>query len=269
MKRIQSKLLVILALSIPGTFTLQAMQGQEDSGFLDLLGNPHAFGAQSLQQKNALDYKKHTQRKEEKKLKKQYYVVQPIAHCAGSPLEKIALLNQAIQQRNTKAVYVMMHDADITTHVQDAKNAQELNVHALVDAQGKTVLKHAIENNDARFVAAQARKLSVEQRQTALRYAADKERPRVLLALVPTQADESDEKALERYFFGIQDLKISEYTTYQEALKLAKQYRKDHAALICSKIVCKLQASIAHMLHPTVRVTHMGSSGSLHIAIEQ
>lgn len=127
-----------------------------------------------------------------------------------------------------------------------------------IASDNKTALERAIDAHDMRAVRAHARKLSDEDRKKLIRYAAKKERPRMVLALVPKQSHESHEKGLKDCFFKIQDLTMQEYAPYRQAFVESQNKRIQRARGIYEQMVAHttLDANMAmiivQMLHPTV-----------------
>jgi hypothetical protein len=141
--------------------------------------------------------------------------------------EKMALFMQAVHANpvNTKRLYHMAQDQTIRAHMRDAKTFQELQT--LKDAQGVGILGHAIDNNDAPFVSLFAQHADDKQRHEAVKYAAQKGRPRTMLALIPKLKCESEEDATLSYFSKQGEIP---YAAISATLDLVEIHKKNAAA---------------------------------------
>lgn len=146
--------------------------------------------------------------------------------------QKIVEFYAAVGQpdKDTKKLYRMATDPAIQALLKEEKTRTELNFYKLVDAQGKSIVEQAIENNDAPFVSRALKYLNDKQRSQAFAYAGEQKKPRVLIALA-NQQSESTKKALDRQIYQMKKFTSQQLETYRAALDLLAKQAQTRAAV--------------------------------------
>lgn len=177
--------------------------------------------------------------------------------------------------KQTKRLYEMACDPFIKKILKDEKTKKEIDFYSLSDIDGKTVLEHAIENNDAPFVSnafknMNGNELQLEKKRlNAFAYAAGQKKPRVLLALIPNIPGITTQKALQDTFMQctqnpLMRCTITQYNAYHAALSLALEHAKIRSRCYLKAFLSKEQVNydaatlIASMFEPTVTARETG-----------
>lgn len=152
----------------------------------------------------------------------------PILPWPGCAKIKKAKFDEFAQSKDSWQLYLGAHDPDIKKLIQEAKAYSEYC--SILDREGKSLIHHAIENNDAPFIATACKHLTPEQQAEAIIFAGKTERPRVLLALMPKEPGKSAEKTLAEHFYSRKKFSYKEFKTYKTAQILLKKHARDRAS---------------------------------------
>jgi hypothetical protein len=171
----------------------------------------------------------------DKPTKRAFDLTEPIPRlwpAAMAPQEKIKQFQALTQQpaKNTRQLYHLIHDPVIKEYIKDKKAFDELRLQTITDDKNMTLLDHSIENNDAPTACVLSKHTDQLQRQNALRFAAQKVKPRMVLALLTNSFATHSAHSLDQFFLGSNDLSEPELDCYFAAHAMLKDHTKHRAA---------------------------------------